>query len=344
MKTQRTISICSFIAKTLLFAGIVCLVITAHASTFWNGVNTNYTEPSAGAADVLVAGKVGVARGTRLWLYNSFVDGGAGTGTPSDTAWAVGSASMAGNLNSTVTNLSFIPFSSVRTTAQDTFGDVGDYLLNGGPGGGPITFVVHLLNEDIYLTVTFKSWGVSDGGGFAYARSTPSAVVPPTPTVSITRPSSGTILAAPANVTISANATVSSGSVTNVSFFGNGSRLGSSASAPFSFTANGLGAGPYALTAVAIAAGVSATSSVVNVSIVTPVVTSLSGATVTANNQFVFGYNVNTGLSYVVESSPGVLSGFAPLATNIPASSPAFFTNPISGSQNFYRVGRMPNP
>lgn len=345
MKTQTTISIRSFL-QIVLLAGLPCLTTSTRASTFWNGANTNYTEPSAGAADVLVAGKVGVERSTRLWLYNSFVDGGAGTGTPSDTAWAVGSASMVGNLTTAnVTGLTFMPFSSVRTTAQDTFGDVGSYLLNGGPGGGPITFVVHLLNEDIYMTVTFKSWGISDGGGFAYTRSTPSVVAPPpTPTVSITSPSSGAVFAVPANLTISANASVSSGTVTNVSFFGNNSSFSSSKTAPFSITANNLGGGSYALTAVATAAGISATSAVVSVSVVTPVVTSLSGPSVTANNQFVFSYNVNPGLSYVVQGSSNLLSGFTPLATNVPTASPAFFTNPISASQNFYRVGRMPNP
>jgi chitinase len=144
-------------------------------------------------------------------------------------------------------------------------------------------------------------------------------------------------------VKISANATVSTGSVTNVSFFNSSSLLGSSQSAPFSVTANSLGAGSYFLTAVATAAGISATSSVVNISVVTPVNTALSSPT-QPNNEFVFSYNVNPGLRYVIESAPDLSSPFTPVTTNVPADSPAFFTNPISEGNAFFRVGRMPNP
>lgn len=325
----------------------------ARASTYWNGANTSYSEPSVGATDVLVAGKVGLARQSSKWLYNPLAtppDTNAAANTPTDTEWAVGTPAMIGNLSSnTVSGLTFIPFGgdpSVYVAAQEMFplpsNHLQLYLLSGNGSGGPITFVVHLVNEDIYLTLTFSSWGDFGSGGFAYIRSTPSAVTPP-PTVSITNPAPNSVFAAPANVKISANATVGIGIVTNVSFFNSSSLLGSSQSAPFSITANSLGAGPYSLRAVATAAGVSATSSVVNVTVVTPVVTSLSNAVATSNNQFVFSYDVNPGLSYVVEGSSN-LNTFTPLETNVPSTSPAFFTNPIFGDQNFFRVGRMPNP
>ena len=86
---------------------------------------------------------------------------------------------------------------------------------------------------------------------------------------------------------ISASASVSSGTVTNVAFFAGATKLGAAQVAPFSFTATGLAAGNYALTAVATAAGVSATSTVVNIT-VTPLVPAVSitnlvnGATFTA--------------------------------------------------------------
>ncbi len=38
--------------------------------------------------------------------------------------------------------------------------------------------VVHLINSDIYLALTFTSWG-GNGGGFSYERSTPLAVPEP---------------------------------------------------------------------------------------------------------------------------------------------------------------------
>lgn len=347
MKNRLTIPPRLSVVKTLLLAGVACLASLAHGSTFWNGANTNYTEPSVGASDVLVATKVALARNQSSYLYNSVSETFAGANSPADTLWAIASPSVVGNLSpSTVSGLSFITFGAVRSMAMSEFPTDIDHLkvfLTQNPGGNP-TFVVHLINEDTYLTLTFSEWGSGFSGGFSYARSTPSAVVtPPTPSVSITNPAPNAVFAAPANVHIGASASVSSGVVSNVSFFGNGSLLGSSQASPFSITANSLAAGPYALTAVATAAGVSATSSVVNISVVTPVTTLLSNATATANNQFVFSYNVNPGLSYVVEDS-GDLSSFSPLATNVPSSSPAFFTNPISGNQNFFRVGRMPNP
>jgi hypothetical protein len=250
---------------------------------------------------------------------------------------------MIGNLSAATipSSDSFISLTTVR--AQHANFDFANYLLNGNGSGGPITFVVHLVSEDTYLTLTFSSWGRFFSGGFAYTRSTPSTVTPPpTPTISITRPTNGTVFAAPANVKFTVNASVSTGSVTNVSFFNGGSLLGSSQTSPFNFTTGSLGAGSYSVTAVATAAGVSATSSVVNVSVVTPVNTSLS-APAAANNQFSFSYNANAGLSYVVESSSNLLN-WTPLFTNTAGANSVLFSTNILPGDAFYRVGRVPNP
>ena len=332
MKTRSTTAIHIFLLKAILISGVACLAQYARATpppTFWTGPVTNYTEPAAKAADVLLSGKVSIARNSRQWLYNTNTESGPTTTSPTDTEWAFGP------LDNNATNLTYQTFASFRD------GDLQGVLVTTPPS----PMVCHLINENIYLSVTFTVWTASDRVGtgfFAYTRSTP-AVAPPTPTVSITNPAPNSVFAAPANVAIGASASVSSGAVTNVSFFGNGSLLGSSQASPFGITATGLAAGSNALTAVATASGVSATSSVVNISVVTPVVTSLSSPSVGTGNQFVFSYNVNPGLRYVVEDSAD-LPTFTPLVTNVPASSPAFFTNPISGSHNFFRVGRMPNP
>jgi hypothetical protein len=151
------------------------------------------------------------------------------------------------------------------------------------------------------------------------------------------------VFAAPANVVIQANASVSGGTVTNVQFFTNSVLLGSVLTAPFSLTAGNLAAGSYVLTAVATSAGVSATSSVVNVSVVNPVVVNLSSATVNAG-QFSFSYNANAGLTYVVQSSTNLVT-WVSLVTNMAPGSPLLFTNPLNpAGANFYRVGRLPNP
>jgi hypothetical protein len=329
MKAKPAVSTLNFFFPAALLALIAFVATSAHATpTIWSGPNTNYTQTVAHPTDVLIPGTVSLGRGQNFWLFNANVESGAATGTPSDTEWAFGAIA---NFSS----LSYQPFSSLRN------GNINGQLLTGGPGNGPRPMVVHLINQDIYLQLTFSAWGQHGAGSFSYTRSTP-AVVGPTPSVSITNPAAASVFAAPANVTILAGATVSSGTVTNVSFFGNANVLGSKQTAPFTITANSLSAGPYALTAVATAAGVSATSSVVNISVVTPVATSLSAPGIT-NNQFSLSYSANPGLRYVLEDSSNLFD-WTPVVTNVAAGNPSFFTNPISGDDTFYRVGRLPNP
>jgi len=303
------------------------------AATLWTGPETNFTQTAIDSppqADVLVPGRVSIARDYSHWLYNTNVDGGAAFGSPSDTKWAFGVLDV-----NTYSNLTYQSFDSLRT------GDLSTVLVTDPPR----PMVCHLINEGIYFQITFTSWP-KGGGLIAYHRTTPSVVAPPPAvTVSITNPPPGSVFAAPANVKILASASASSGAVTNVTFFGNSSLLGSKKTAPFSIT-NNLAAGSYNLTAVATAGGISATSSVVSISVVSPVQTSLSGASETlspANNKFTFGYSVTPGLRYVVEGSSNLIN-WRPLMTNVPSSSPAFFTNSISGNDDYFRVGRQPNP
>jgi len=331
MKTRLTIPHFCFPPFVLLalFAFLTRSAQAQPAPVLWTGPTTNFSGGSASPpspADVIIPGAVSLTRTLNNWLYNTNVDACAAcaAGTPSDTEWAFGALSD-------YASLSYQTMDVLRDASTPDFASV---ILSG-------PMVLHLINENIYIQVTFTSWPQHFVGTFAYTRSTPAAVAP-TPTVSITNPAPNAVFAAPANVKISASASVSSGTVTNVSFFRNSSPLGSSQTAPFSITANSLSAGSYGLTAVATAAGVSATSSVVNISVVTPVVTSLSGSTET-NNQFSFSYTANPGLNYVVQSSSNMLD-WTPLATNVPSSNPAFFTNPISRPDSFYRVGRLPNP
>ncbi len=176
--------------------------------------------------------------------------------------------------------------------------------------------MVHLTNDDIFLQLTLTNWGAEGGAGdhtFGYIRTT-AAAAPPTPTVSITNPVTGAVFAAPANVSIGATASVSSGTVTNVQFFTNGASIKSITTSPFTFTANNLAVGAYALKAVATAAGISATSTVVNISVLpTPSVSitnPLNGAT------FAAPANVSIGATATVTGGS---------VTNV-----QFFTNGVS--------------
>lgn len=328
MKTQSTIGLTRFLFAVIGVMGMVAAVITAQAvPTFWSGPNTNFSQTAFSSppkADVLLPGKVSLTRNVSHWLYNTNVDVfGAAPGTPSDTEWAFGALT---NWN----HLTYRSFDSFRN------GDLSGVLVTIPPS----PMVCHLINEDIYLSVTFTSWP-QGGGLISYTRSTPAAVLP-SPTVSITNPAPNTVFSAPANVKISATATVSGGTVTNVSFFGNNSLLGSKQSSPFTITANALAAGAYNLTAVATAGGISSTSAVVAISVVAPVATSLSGSTA-VNNQFSFSYATTPGLKYVVEGSSNLVN-WTPLVTNVATGNPSVFTNTISAGDDYFRVGRLPNP
>lgn len=333
MNTRSTIP--PFLA-TVLLAFVAMLMPSARAQIIWNGPTINFSGGASALisvppADVIIPGAVSLTRHGNGWLYNTNVDACAqcAAGTPSDTEWAFGALSD-------YASLTYETMDVLR--ANEANFDFGAILVTVPPS----PMVLHLINQNIYIQVTFTSWPQHGVGTFAYTRTTPAAAPPPTPTVSITNPAPNAVFAAPANVKISASASVSSGTVTNVSFFDNSSPVGSSQSPPFSITADSLSAGSNGLIAVATAAGVSATSSVVNISVVTPVVTSLSGSS-EANNQFSFRYTVNPGLKYVVQSSSNMLN-WTPLTTNVPNSNPAFFTNTTAEPDSFYRVGRMPNP
>jgi len=103
------------------------------------------------------------------------------------------------------------------------------------------------------------------------------------PIVSLTAPANNTTIAAPGSVTLTALASDSDGTVTNVAFYSNGSKLADDASSPYDFNWSGIAAGNYALTATATDnTGLSTTSSVVNLTVSTdtapPVVTAKTPA------------------------------------------------------------------
>jgi hypothetical protein len=92
------------------------------------------------------------------------------------------------------------------------------------------------------------------------------------PIVSLTAPPNNTTLAAPGSAILAALASDSDGTVTNVAFYANGTKLGDDVSFPYSFGWNGIAAGTYPLTAVATDnTGLSATSGVVTLTVSTNV-------------------------------------------------------------------------
>jgi len=309
----------------LLFLAIV--VPSMRAQILWTGPMMGFTQSVANSTsrDTIVPG-IQVTRNFSKWLYNpaatppeTVADGDS----PAGTLWAFGS--LTNNLGS----LNFMTMSQHHSLAGGFF---DTYLLNKA-------MVLKLVSSNIYIDVVFKQWP-HGGGAFGWLRSTAPVAAP---TVSITNPVGGAVFAAPAAVQVQASAAVSGGTVTNVAFFGNGSSLGSDQTSPFGITTSPLGAGAYALTAVATAGGISATSSVVNITVVAPTNITLSSQAL-AGTQFSFDYTANSGLRYVAENSSNLLD-WVSLSTNVAGSTLVHYTDTVTaGANRYYRVGRLPNP
>jgi hypothetical protein len=308
----------------LVLAAITLPLGHAATATLWTGPTTSFAKSAATPSDVIIAGKVVLTRGGRDVLYNTAAgETSAGQNSPADTEWAFGA----------LTNYSKLSYQSLESLRN---GNLAARILNA-------PMVMHLVNEDVYLSVKFTQWARHlSGGGFAYTRSTPALSVSP-PTVSITSPAAGATFAAPASVGLTAAATASGGSVTNVEFFAGTALLGQASTSPFSIIGSIAAPGTYALTAVATAGGVSGTSSVVSITVVAPLAVSLTMPSA-GGGLFSFGYDANPGLSYVVQSSSNLVD-WVSVATNTASSSLVPFSEGLTPSPSrYYRVGRLPNP
>src|SRR5437667_1076986 len=164
------------------------------------------------------------------------------------------------------------------------------------------------------------------------------------PSVTITNPVNGAVFAAPANVTVQAKASDADGNVASVQLLVNATTAGTDPTAPYSIVASNLAAGSYALRAVAMDnGGMSSTSSVVNISVVTPVSVALSPPLIT-NGMFQFNFTANAGLRYVIENSTN-LATWTAVKTNAASGSNEKFEETFNVNVlRFYRVGRLPNP
>jgi glucose/arabinose dehydrogenase len=236
----------------IAMAGL-CAPLAAKAATVWNGPLITFTQGSAypnppGDRDQLTPA-VSITRGAAQTYTQGIFNGVSEPGfnkfvSPADTEWAVGALA---------------DYASLSYTDWTTVG--GGHPLQNLPGQ---QLVVHLISEDIYLSLQFTA--LPSGGPFSYIRSTPTPANV-APSVTITNPLNGATFTAPANVAIGADASDTDGGVTNVAFFDGATFLGGTSNIPYSITVS-LATGLHALTAVATDnGGLSTTSAVVNVSV-----------------------------------------------------------------------------
>ena len=88
------------------------------------------------------------------------------------------------------------------------------------------------------------------------------------PTVSLTSPTPGASFVAPASIALSASGSDADGTIASVTFYANGSAIGSDATSPYELNWTGVPAGSFTLTAVALDDdGASTTSASVNISV-----------------------------------------------------------------------------
>jgi len=143
-----------------------------------------------------------------------------------------------------------------------------DTTLIGTSTASPYTISWNNVTAGSY---TLKARAVDNSG--ASTDSTPVNIsVNAPPTVSVTSPTTGASFTAPANITVTANASDSDGSISRVDFYQGPTLIGTAATSPYSFNWTNVMAGSYSLTAKATDnLGAQTNSTVVNITVITPV-------------------------------------------------------------------------
>jgi len=127
-------------------------------ATIWTGPSITFTKEDFAdhtdpANQDAITDKVVLTRSFQGALFNVLSENTAGSTSPAGTEWAVGNTDDIENLE----------FQALKPTV--------DYKMKDAPG---IPLVLHLIEEDIYLDVTFLSWSPGgSAGGFSYERTTP---------------------------------------------------------------------------------------------------------------------------------------------------------------------------
>jgi plastocyanin len=164
------------------------------------------------------------------------------------------------------------------------------------------------------------------------------------PTVAITVPANGSVLAAPATFTINAKASDTDGSVTNVQFLQGTISLGNVPNSPYLVTVQNLAAGDYTFSAMASDNDGAEATDAITIHVVTAAPITLSEAQQLSPTCFQFSYSATVGLRYVVQRSAD-LTHWTALTTNVANSgSEVFLDQSATGNPGFYRVGLLPNP
>jgi len=156
--------------KKFICALFLTLFATAGhaAATIWNGPSIVFTKanganPNLQANQDRLTANVWLTRSSSQGLFNANSEGFfSHFSSPAGTEWASGS----------LANYATLSYQNWNTWAKG--------VNSGPPSTVGVDAVVHLITDDIYLSVKFTSWTSGGaGGGFSYMRSTPLAVPEP---------------------------------------------------------------------------------------------------------------------------------------------------------------------
>jgi len=125
--------------------------------TIWEGDNITFTkadgaDPNVEANQDRITSSVHITRGNNGGqIFNAATESSSDKdASPAGTEWAVGSIDD-------IANLTFRPFRAAVGDPKDVVGK---------------NLVLHVIAQDVYISVRFTQWSQRRGGGFAYIRST----------------------------------------------------------------------------------------------------------------------------------------------------------------------------
>jgi YD repeat-containing protein len=217
----------------------------AGATTTSSGINVTVSQPSV---TVAATDANASEQGSDPGVFT--VSRAGGTSQPLTVGYAVSGTATNGADYATLSGTVTIPVGASSQTVIVT--PVDDTAVEG--------------SETVTLTLSANA---------AYAVGAPSSATVTVadndtnpPTVSLTSPTSGAVVTAPATVTINASAADSDGTVSKVEFYQGQTKIGEDTTAPYSYTWSNVAAGVYSLTAVATDnAGATGSSSAVTVTV-----------------------------------------------------------------------------
>lgn len=155
MQAKKFSKLVCFLRSTIWFLALGVAQLS-HASTLWTGPTITYSQPTSDPTQVSnqdrITPVVWLTRAASKGLFNAYSETNAGSLSPADTEWAFGTPANYATLHY-MNWLAWLNGASPTTL-------VGKQVM------------LHLISEDIYISLEMTFWAAGGSGGFAYQRST----------------------------------------------------------------------------------------------------------------------------------------------------------------------------